>query len=66
MTRIKDTWMPGQDGEQEMGLKGIGEHMASALSHTVAGTHRTALTRCHRPSLNEPFTMMDATPLPRL
>lgn len=29
-------------------------------------THRTALTLCHRPSLKEPFTVMEAMPLPKL
>lgn len=61
---------PDKVGEEDMGLKGLGEHvpplLGSALSCAVGGTHRTALTRCHRPSLKEPFTRMDATPLPRL
>lgn len=39
---------------------------APAGACAAAGTHRTALTRCHRPSWKEPLTTMDATPLPRL
>ena len=62
--------MQGEVGERAVGL-GVREstsHLcrAPARACAMAGTHRTALTRCHRPSWKEPFTTMDATPLPRL
>jgi len=59
-------WDARPGGGTGSGTTGTWRALPSALSHAVTGTHRTALTRCHRPSLNEPFTMMDATPLPRL
>lgn len=46
-----------------------GSPMAGGLPGPLwqhAATHLTALTRCHRPSPKEPFTTMEATPLPKL